>query len=71
MHWTGLQTTSLVLDNGSLISSTPYMIQLVRQINYGLQELIRYFVPVSNSNDFAKATEDNLLKLNFKKLNSY
>lgn len=70
MQWAQLQTTSLVLeDNSSLVSNAPYAIQLVRQVNYGPQESIRYFVPASNS--FAEATEDDLLKINFEKVNSY
>ncbi|KAL9120833.1 MAG: hypothetical protein Q9187_002612 [Circinaria calcarea] len=71
MRWAGLQTTSLVPVDGSLVGSAPYAIQLVRQINYGPQESIRYFVPASNGSDFAEATEDDLLKSNFDKLNSY
>ena len=71
MHWAGLQTTSLVPVDSSLVSSAPYAIQLVRQINYGPQESIRYFVPASNGSEFAEATEDDLLKSNFDKLNTY
>lgn len=71
MHWAGLQTTSPVPVDGSLISSAPYTVQVVKQINYGAQESVRYFVPASNGSDYAEATEDDLLELNFEKLNSY
>ena len=71
LRWAGLQTTSLIPIDGSLVSSAPYAIQLVRQINYGPQESIRYFVPASNGSDFAEAIEDDLLTSNFDKLNSY
>ena len=71
MRWASLQTTSLVPVDGSLVGRAPYAIQIVRQINYGPQESIRYFVPASNGSDFAEATEDDLLKSNFDKLNSY
>jgi len=72
MSWAGLQTTSLVPTDGcSAVSSAPYAIQLVRQINYGPQESIRYFVQAGNGSDFTEATEDNLLKSNFEKVNSY
>lgn len=72
MRWAGLQTTSPVpVDGSSPVSSAPYAIQLVRQINYGPQESIRYFVPASDGSYFTEATEDDLLKLNFEKLNSY
>ena len=69
-RWAGLQTTSMVPADGSLVSTAPYAVQLVRQINYGPQESIRYFVPASNSSDFAETEEDDLLTSNFEKLNS-
>ena len=71
MRWTSLLTTSLVPVDDSLVSGAPYAVQLVKQINYGPQESIRYFVPASNGSDFAEATEDDLLESNFEKLNSY
>ena len=71
IYWAGLQTTSLVPVDGSLVSSAPYAIQLVRQVNYGPQESIRYFIPASNGSDFAESTEDDLLDSNFEKVNSY
>ena len=71
IHWAGLQTTALVPVDGSLVSSAPYAIQLVKQINYGPQESTRYFIPASNGSDFAESTEDNLLDSNFEKVNSY
>ncbi|KAF2808302.1 uncharacterized protein BDZ99DRAFT_51551 [Mytilinidion resinicola] len=64
IRWTGIQTTSSVLvDSSSLVSGAPYAIQPVRQINYGPQESIRYFVPASNGADFAEATEELRLPL--------
>lgn len=72
IRWTGIRTTfSVPVDGSSLVSSAPYTIQLVRQINYGSRELVRYFVPASNGADFAEATEDDLLEWNFDKLNLY
>lgn len=71
MRWAEPQTTSLVPVDGSLVSSAPYAVQLVKQINYGAQESIKYFVPASNGSDFAETTENDLLKSNFEKLNSY
>ena len=63
IRWTGIQTTSSVpVNSSSLVSGALYAVQLVRQINYGLQESIRYFVPASNGADFAEATEDDILK---------
>lgn len=72
MRWAGLQTIPSVPVDGLLVSSAPYAVQLVRQIGYGPLESTRYFVPASNgSDDFAEATEDDLLQSNFEKLNSY
>ncbi|KAK4206094.1 hypothetical protein QBC37DRAFT_381425 [Rhypophila decipiens] len=52
-----------------LTGSTRRLIQVVKQVNYGPQEWIRYFVP--NDSEFMEATEDALLKANFEKVNSY
>ena len=51
MGWASLQTTFLVPVDGSLVSSAPYAIQLVRQIKSGQQESIRYFLSASNGSD--------------------
>jgi len=48
----------------------PYAVQLVRQVNYGPLESKRYFIPVSDKDDFIEVTEDDLIQANFKKLNS-
>ena len=71
MRWANLQTTSPVPVDDSLMTSAPYAVQLVRQVNYGPVELIRYFVPASNGSHFAEATEDDLVESGFEKLNSY
>ncbi|RYP42426.1 hypothetical protein DL768_010347 [Monosporascus sp. mg162] len=72
LGWAGRPTTSLApTDGGPLASGAPYAVQIVRQINFGPQESIRYFVPASNGSDFVEATEDDMLKANFEKLNSY
>ncbi|KAF2105213.1 hypothetical protein BDV96DRAFT_617900 [Lophiotrema nucula] len=55
------------VDGSSLVKSIPYTIQLVRQINHGPQESIRYFIPMANDTDFVEAMEDHLLKWNFEK----
>lgn len=71
-RWAHLQKPSAVLDDGSasIIDSAPYAVQLVRQINYGPQESIRYFVPAGDGSNFLEAAEDDLVKSNFEKLNS-
>ena len=72
-RWASIHKSSLAVDDGStlIINSASYAVQLVRQINYGPQESIRYFVPASNGSDFTEATEDDLVESNFEKLNSY
>lgn len=60
-----------LVDGLSLVKSVPYAIQLVRQINHGPQESVRYFIPTANDTDFVEAMEDHLLKWNFEKVNSY
>ena len=52
----------------------PYVIQLVRQINYGAIEAKRFFVPVGVQDgqvqDFSEVSEEDLIRANFQKLNS-
>ncbi|KAK4235804.1 hypothetical protein C8A03DRAFT_17497 [Achaetomium macrosporum] len=50
----------------------PYAIQLVRQVNYGPLESKRYFIPAEGKdNEFLEVVEDDLVRANFQKLNSY
>ncbi|KAF2963867.1 hypothetical protein GQX73_g9698 [Xylaria multiplex] len=70
MRWT--QADPGVPANGSsLVSDAKYAVQLVRQVNYGPQESIRYFIPVGNNAAFLEVSEDALLSANFQKLNSF
>ena len=73
MRWASLHKSSLSVDDESAltVNSAPYAVQLVRQVNYGPQESIRYFVPAKNDSDFTETTEDILVESNFEKLNSY
>jgi len=73
MRWARLHKSSLAVDDesASTLNSAPYAVQLVRQVNYGPQESIRYFFPAKNGSDFTETTEDNLVESNFEKLNSY
>ncbi|KAI1635291.1 hypothetical protein F4809DRAFT_614630 [Biscogniauxia mediterranea] len=51
---------------------TPFVIQLVRQVNYGSLESRRYFARVKDQDeDFVEVDEDALIQANFQKLNSY
>lgn len=55
----------------SQADTVPYALQLVRQVNFGPQESIRYFAPAGTGSQFVELTENTLLEWNFKKLNSY
>ncbi|KAI1308083.1 hypothetical protein F5Y03DRAFT_110624 [Xylaria venustula] len=74
MRWA--KSDPLAPANGSsLINQAQHAVQLVRQVNYGPQESIRYFIPIDSNSArnsvFLEVTEDDLLSTNFKKLNSY
>jgi hypothetical protein len=73
MSWASLHKSSVAIGDGSAstVNCASYAVQLVRQVNYGPQESIRYFVPSKDSSDFTETTEDNLIESNFEKLNSY
>jgi hypothetical protein len=73
MCWASLHKSSLAAGDEpvSTVNSAPYAVQLVRQVNYGPQESIRYFVPAKNGSDLTETTEDSLVESNFEKLNSY
>jgi hypothetical protein len=51
----------------------PYVIQLVRQVNYGALESKRYYVTVEaedTEQPFIEVTEADLIEANYKKLNT-
>lgn len=49
-----------------------FIVQFVRQVNFGRLETKRYFMPVEQvANEFVEIMEDDLLRANFQKLNSY
>ncbi|KAJ4860076.1 hypothetical protein T069G_05064 [Trichoderma breve] len=54
-----------------LIVSADYVVQLVRQANYGPQESVRYFMTVNDGIEFTEVRENDLIAANFEKLNSY
>jgi hypothetical protein len=71
MRWTATspntpqQNSTLNLDDGSV-----YVIQLVRQVNFGPLESKRYFAGSSFSLDFTEITEQDLIVANYQKLNA-
>jgi hypothetical protein len=48
-----------------------YVVQLVRQVNYGPLESKRWFAKAIGSESFVEVTENDLVQANFAKLNSY
>ncbi|KAI1373537.1 hypothetical protein F4677DRAFT_218504 [Hypoxylon crocopeplum] len=60
-------------DKTSLITIKPkFVVQLVRQVNYGPLESTRYFASVEGQAEaFIEVTESDLIEANFQKLNSY
>jgi hypothetical protein len=61
-------------DNTSLGSSgLSYVVQIVRQVNYGPLESKRYFTKAAEEDSegsFVEVTEGNLIDANYQKLNS-
>lgn len=59
-------------DSGTVnMADAEYVIQLVRQVNYGPLESRRYFALVSSGDEkFIEVTEKDLIQANFQKLNS-
>ncbi|KAK2470604.1 hypothetical protein H9L39_17115 [Fusarium oxysporum f. sp. albedinis] len=51
---------------------SPYVVQLVRQVNYGPLESKRYFIPTDGTeSDFVEVIENDLIQTNFQKVNKY
>ncbi|KAL6832263.1 hypothetical protein V8C40DRAFT_273617 [Trichoderma camerunense] len=70
MQWA--KFTSAKPDDGPIfIVSADYVVQLVRQANYGPQESVRYFMTVDDGVEFEEVREKDLIAANFEKLNSY
>ncbi|RYP70455.1 hypothetical protein DL769_004965 [Monosporascus sp. CRB-8-3] len=74
MAWaTYPKATSAPTGSIDLASLKPsFVVQLVRQVNYGPLESKRYFASVEGQDEaFIEVSEDDLIKANFQKLNSY
>ena len=56
---------------GATIDDALYAVQVVKQVNYGPQESIRYFIATTDDTRFVETSEDALISANFEKLNSY
>ena len=77
MNWAracGMQSRA-TLENGSEYlsssSSSSFVVQLVRQVNYGPLESKRFFVKTTGAAvDFSEVTEQDLITANYQKVNS-
>jgi len=69
----GADTVPDVDDNimNLLEDNTSFVIQVVRQVNYGPLEFKRYFIKAEAGDEFLEITEKALIDANFEKLNSY
>ncbi|PON21197.1 hypothetical protein TGAM01_v209923 [Trichoderma gamsii] len=70
MQW-AKHASSVPSDSFHINSNLEYAVQLVKQVNFGPQESIRYFAPANSDSGFIEITENNLLEANFEKLNSF
>ncbi|KAK0388375.1 hypothetical protein NLU13_4620 [Sarocladium strictum] len=58
--------------DGTALSGKDYAIQLVRQVNFGPLETIRYFVPTGeDAGAFVEISGQDLIQANFQKVNTY
>ncbi|KAJ0123613.1 mfs multidrug transporter [Diaporthe amygdali] len=72
MRWAN-STTGTTSSAGSvdLVETAPdFVVQLVRQVNFGPLESKRYFAP-TEGDKFVEVSENDLVQANFQKLNSY
>jgi hypothetical protein len=66
----GNTSTSSVSSNTSTLSNgSPYVVQVVRQVNYGPIESKRYFAHGGNDT-YLEVTEKDMIDANYQKLNS-
>lgn len=75
MRWAGFPRSSSPKSHGEGTDldalGTTYVVQLVRQVNYGPLESKRYFAFVKDSGEFVEVVEGDLVNANFQKLNSF
>ena len=65
----GTSTNSVVSDTSILSNGSPYVVQVVRQVNYGPIESKRYFAH-NGSGAYLEVTEKDMIDANYQKLNS-
>ncbi|KAK1240297.1 hypothetical protein MKX08_007739 [Trichoderma sp. CBMAI-0020] len=70
MQWAKLASSD-PSDSFHLNSNLEYAVHLMKQVNFGREESIRYFTPAKGNSEFLEITESDLLEANFEKLNSF
>ena len=70
LSWGSHPKESSVEEASSTPTDGAFVIQVVRQVNYGPLESKRYFVKVA-SGEFVEVNEKWLIDANFEKLNAY
>ena len=75
MKWAAFPKESSVEDvttSVNDISRSSFAIQLVKQINFGALEWKKYFVPdEGKAGEFVQVSEDDLIRANFQKVNTW
>ncbi|TID19421.1 mfs multidrug transporter [Venturia nashicola] len=72
MKWASFPTESTVqCEKKPADLSNPFVIQLVRQINFGAIERKRYFLIDEANDTFLEITEADLIEANYEKLNAW
>ncbi|RDI86363.1 hypothetical protein Vi05172_g3445 [Venturia inaequalis] len=72
MKWASYPTeTTIQSDKKPTDLNNPFVIQLVRQINFGAIESKRYFLIDETNDTFLEVTEADLIEANYEKLNAY
>lgn len=68
-----IDSTTTDSSSASVVVDSPYAVQLVRRVNFGPKEWIRYFIPTKDSEgkyQYREVREKDLVDANFEKLNS-
>lgn len=71
MKWASFPTESTIqTDKKPADLNNPFVIQVVRQINFGAIESKRYFIVDESNDTFLEITEADLIEANYEKLNA-
>lgn len=70
MAWAAYPQESAPPQGEITLDEDTYVIQMVRQVNFGPVEAKRYLAPGPSSNNFIEVQERDLINANFSKVNS-